>query len=293
VKSGTMIDEAMIYWYARPSARYPTVEVRVSDVCPTVEDTALITALTRALVATMIDDIRAGRTAPPVRDCLLDAAHWHAAHEETSGNLIDLPSGVLRPAWYVIETLLAKVDPALRRHGDTHFVERQLSRLRAQGTGAARQQRLLRRTGDVRVVVELLAEQTTAGQAATLERARHRIEATTCVTSCGTLTPIKCWSPLHAGSVASEWPQQRPAVGSRCGPAARSSRCHCLLRELGIGGLPPTGVVLVATIAAAYAYRLRRGRRFLAADKPRSVVEGWHAVGTEFDAHEWRMLAQG
>jgi gamma-glutamyl:cysteine ligase YbdK (ATP-grasp superfamily) len=41
-----------------------TVEVRVGDVCPTADDTVLVAALIRALVATMIDDERAGAPSP-------------------------------------------------------------------------------------------------------------------------------------------------------------------------------------------------------------------------------------
>ena len=38
VASGAMLDEGMLYWYARLSANYPTVEIRMGDVCPTLDD---------------------------------------------------------------------------------------------------------------------------------------------------------------------------------------------------------------------------------------------------------------
>ncbi|GIJ28472.1 hypothetical protein Vqi01_36340 [Micromonospora qiuiae] len=44
---------------ARLSAKYPTVELRIGDVCPTVDDAVLVAALVRALVATALDDITA------------------------------------------------------------------------------------------------------------------------------------------------------------------------------------------------------------------------------------------
>lgn len=34
---GTMLDRGMIYFDARPSESYPTVEIRVADVCQDVE----------------------------------------------------------------------------------------------------------------------------------------------------------------------------------------------------------------------------------------------------------------
>jgi glutamate---cysteine ligase / carboxylate-amine ligase len=54
-----------------------------------VDDTVLTAALIRALVETTIEDIRAANPAPRVRDCLIDGAHWHAAHERLDGSLID------------------------------------------------------------------------------------------------------------------------------------------------------------------------------------------------------------
>jgi carboxylate-amine ligase len=146
---------------ARPSASYPAVEVRVGDVCPTADDTVLVAALIRALVATMIDDDRDGAPIEDVRDCVLSAAHWRAAHDGLDEALLDLRlGGVLRPAWELVGELLATVSPALLHHGDIELVVTQLARLRRQGTGAARQRRVYGRTGDINAVVADLGRQT-------------------------------------------------------------------------------------------------------------------------------------
>jgi carboxylate-amine ligase len=158
--AGIMLDDTMVYWYARPSARYPTVEIRVGDVCSTVDDTVLVAALIRALVATMIGDIRAGVPALEVPDCLVSAAHWRAAHDGLSGELVDLRLGGMRPAWDLVDELFATVSPALLRHGDLELVVTGLARLRLQGTGADRQRRTYERTGDPRAVLVELAELT-------------------------------------------------------------------------------------------------------------------------------------
>nr|WP_089158244.1 glutamate--cysteine ligase [Micromonospora sp. NBS 11-29] len=163
IDAGIMLDAAMVYWYARPSASYPTVEVRVGDVCPTVDDTVLVAGLVRALVATMIDDARAGVPAPRIRDCMVAAAHWRAAHDGVDGDLVDLRSGRPRPAWDLVDDLLATVAPALTRHGDRDLVLREVQRVRRDGTGATRQRRIMAGTGgDVRAVLDHLAAQTVA-----------------------------------------------------------------------------------------------------------------------------------
>lgn len=46
VSTGVILDAGMVYWYVRPSARAPTVEVRVADVAATVDETVLQAALT-------------------------------------------------------------------------------------------------------------------------------------------------------------------------------------------------------------------------------------------------------
>lgn len=153
VTSGIMIDDAMVYWYARPSVTYPTVEVRVGDVCLTTDDTVLVAALVRALVATMIDEHRAGTPMPRMRDCVLTAAHWHAAHDGLDGTLMDPRGDGPRPAWDVVDDLFTTVGPALVRHGDADVVLAGLATLRRHGTGATRQRLIHRRTGDLTAVL--------------------------------------------------------------------------------------------------------------------------------------------
>ncbi|MFG3707052.1 glutamate--cysteine ligase [Micromonospora sp. NPDC047670] len=163
IGAGIMLDAAMVYWYARPSAAYPTVEIRVGDVCPGVDDAVLVAGLVRALVATLADDVRAGVAAPRIRDCLVSAAHWRAAHDGLEGDLIDLRSGGARRAWDLVDDLVATVSPALARHGDLDYVRDQLARVRRDGNGATRQRRVMASTdNDVRAVLDHLAVETLA-----------------------------------------------------------------------------------------------------------------------------------
>ena len=163
VSAGVMLDERLVLWYSRPSSTYPTVEVRVADVCAEVGDTVLLTGVVRGLVATAIGDIAAGRPAPRVSDDLLRAAHWNAAHQGLDGTLIDLAARRSRPAWEMVDRLLAAIGPALARYGDDRTVADQLDRLRRRGTGARRQREVFAATGDLRAVVTDLARRTAGG----------------------------------------------------------------------------------------------------------------------------------
>jgi len=160
VGTGAMLDDGMLYWYARLSAHVPTVEVRVGDVCPTVEDTLLVAVLVRALVSTVVDEVAQGRPPKPVRDWLVDAAHWRAGRDGLEGAAVDVTSGRPRPAWELLNALVAHVTPALDRHGDTTTVRQLLDLLGARGSGAARQRRLYAQHRDVGQVVLAMADST-------------------------------------------------------------------------------------------------------------------------------------
>ena len=90
-------------WYARPSTRYPTVEVRVGDVCLTVADAVLIAALVRGLVTALLRDDRA--PAPHVPHWLLAAAHWRASRDGLAAKLFDPQTGTEQPAWTLVDRL--------------------------------------------------------------------------------------------------------------------------------------------------------------------------------------------
>ncbi len=64
VGTGTILDPGMVYFNARLSDRYPTIEVRIADVCLRTGDAVLIAGLVRALVET---EARAWRDGPASR----------------------------------------------------------------------------------------------------------------------------------------------------------------------------------------------------------------------------------
>jgi len=160
IASGAMFDEGMLYWYARLSASYPTVEIRMGDVCPTPDDAMLLAALARGLVATLLRAVEDGQPAPNVPHPLLMAAHWRAAHDGLEGLNIDMATREPRPAWKLMRQLFDYVTPELERHGDLEMATVLMGRLRSHGTGAARQRATLAQRGSVGAVVDWLAATT-------------------------------------------------------------------------------------------------------------------------------------
>jgi glutamate---cysteine ligase / carboxylate-amine ligase len=160
IASGMLLDEGMLYWYARLSSHLPTVEIRIGDVCPSLDDTILIAALLRGLVAATLHDIVEGRPTPRIDHHVLVAAHWRAAHDGLEGLALDTFGTGTRPAWHMMRRLLDHVRPHLEAHGDLETVTYLLGRLHTHGTGAARQRAVFARTGEMADVIDFLARQT-------------------------------------------------------------------------------------------------------------------------------------
>lgn len=133
IESGAAIDDGMVYFDARLSARFPTVEIRVADVQLELADSLLIAALLRGLVETAARD---GADPLPVPVTVLRAATWRAARFGMTESLFDVVEGRTRPAWDVVAALVRAVEPALRAAGDDVLVREGLQRLRARGSGA-------------------------------------------------------------------------------------------------------------------------------------------------------------
>ena len=149
IASGAALDPGMLYFDARLSVDYPTVEIRVADVCTDVDDAVLVAAMARALVETV-----AGREdTDPVRSDLLRAAHWRAARHGVSGTLLHPLTMRPVPAAEAVGALLDQVAPALAASGDRPRVDASLARLRTLGGGARRQRQAFERTGTAAGVV--------------------------------------------------------------------------------------------------------------------------------------------
>ncbi|RKT54792.1 carboxylate-amine ligase [Saccharothrix australiensis] len=106
---GVLVDEAMTFWLARPSPRYPTVEVRAADAAVTAADAVLQAGLTRALVDAALADLAAGREAPALDDQVLAAAVWSAARHGLGGPGVDPWRGVPVPAADLLRRLVEHV----------------------------------------------------------------------------------------------------------------------------------------------------------------------------------------
>lgn len=162
VATGVIDDARALYWDARPSALYPTVEVRVADSCPRLDDAVLQAGLARALVRVAAREAQRGLPYPAPRPEVVRAARWRAARFGLEGTLVDLRRATRVPAPELVHELLARVREDLEATGDWAEVAALAEQALGRGSSAAQQRRTAAAHGLTAVTRELV-RQTTGG----------------------------------------------------------------------------------------------------------------------------------
>jgi carboxylate-amine ligase len=138
VQAGVIEDGSKIWWDIRPSARFPTLEMRVTDVCTRVEDGLAVAALYQCLLR-MLWRLRARNIAwRRYRSVLIEENRWRAMRYGFEEGLIDWGKGKLVPYADLLEEVLAMVAEDAAALG----CEAEIGHTRtilAQGTSAHRQ----------------------------------------------------------------------------------------------------------------------------------------------------------
>ncbi|HVF33532.1 MAG TPA: glutamate--cysteine ligase [Acidimicrobiales bacterium] len=160
VATGAIDDATHLYWDARPSVRYPTLEFRCGDVSPSIDDAVLYAALARSLTRTLVAEVVAGAAPPDVRPEVLRVARWRAARHGLSEQLVDPATWQLAPAPTVVDRLLARLRPDLEAHGEWDEVDGRVRQVVAEGGAAARYRALMARTGDLTEVTRAAVAET-------------------------------------------------------------------------------------------------------------------------------------
>jgi carboxylate-amine ligase len=151
---GGALDRGMLYFDVRLAEDFPTVEIRVADVCTDVEDAVLLATMTRALVARSTDG------GPAWRGDLLQVAGWRAARFGLGDDLVHPLEMRLATPREVFAAAVEHARPALEEHDDLDRVLDGFERLQSRGTGATRQRRVHEETADLGRVVDDLARRT-------------------------------------------------------------------------------------------------------------------------------------
>ncbi|MGA1836220.1 glutamate--cysteine ligase [Herbiconiux sp. 11R-BC] len=161
IATGVIADSKMAYFEVRPSSHAPTLELRVCDACPIVDDAVLIAGLFRATVRAAEVDILAGRPYTPVAAPIHRAAMWQAARSGLTGDLLDdTPHPRPTAAAHAVRHLIRRLRPQLEELGDHEEVVELAETLLARGNSADRQRAAFAEHGELDAVVKLAVEET-------------------------------------------------------------------------------------------------------------------------------------
>ena len=139
VGAGLIEDATKLWWDLRPSDRFPTLEMRITDCCTTLEDTLSIAALFRCLLRMLWRLKRENQRWRLYARMLIDENRWRAQRYGTDQGLVDFGRGAIVPYAELLEEMLA-LDRSgcppfrLPRRGAAHARE-----ILARGTSAHRQ----------------------------------------------------------------------------------------------------------------------------------------------------------
>ena len=152
IAAGSIMDEQMVYWDVRPSSHLPTVEVRISDVPLTVDETVLMATLIRALVMNAVAD---GGLGPRLEPEVLRTSYWLAARDGLEGNGLDVLHANPLPMTQAVDLLINHVGDALQELGETDRVRETVQRLTSEGNGAIKQRKAFCEGDDIIALTEV------------------------------------------------------------------------------------------------------------------------------------------
>ncbi len=167
IEAGLIEDATKIWWDLRPSARYPTLETRIMDVCTRIDDTVALASLL-VCVFRMLYRLRTRnqrwRIYTPM---LIRENRWRAMRYSFDEGLIDLAKGAVVPFEDLLDELLSLVAEDARALGCVEELAG-VRNIMSRGTSAHRQLRcyeLQRASGasvekSLQAVVDLLIADT-------------------------------------------------------------------------------------------------------------------------------------
>ena len=141
VGTGVIEDASKLWWDIRPSTRYPTLEMRLTDICTRYEDALSIAAVYQSLLATMYRLRRDNRRWRHYSRMLIQENNWRAQRYGVDQPLIDFGRGALVPMSDLAEELIDIVRSAAEEIGALPHVER-VREIVAGGTSADRQRKV-------------------------------------------------------------------------------------------------------------------------------------------------------
>lgn len=138
VGAGLIEDATRLWWDIRPSARYPTIEMRIADISTRVDDGITVAAVFLSLLGMLYRRRTENQRWRSYSNMLVSENTWRAQRYGVEGTLADFGKGTLVPFANLIEEIIELVRPDAEEFGCVAEVER-ARELVSDGTSADRQ----------------------------------------------------------------------------------------------------------------------------------------------------------
>ena len=109
VQAGLIEDGTKLWWDIRPSVRFPTIEVRISDICTRLDDTICIAALYRCWLRMLYRLRRNNQRWRKYSNMLVNENRWRAQRYGIDQGLVDFGRGEIVPYPELLEEMLVLI----------------------------------------------------------------------------------------------------------------------------------------------------------------------------------------
>jgi YbdK family carboxylate-amine ligase len=167
VGAGTIRTIREVWWDIRPHPGFGTIELRICDGIPTMDETCAIVALSQSLVVWLAERYNAGLEVPTHRAWTIRENKWRAARYGLDAEIIRDEEGNLVSLRRSLADLVDRLEPTAEKLGCIDDL-RQISEICERGTSATRQREVYQTTRDLSKVVDLLVREMRDGKYAPL-----------------------------------------------------------------------------------------------------------------------------
>lgn len=138
VNAGIIEDASKLWWDIRPSTKYPTLELRVPDICTRLDDAIAVAALYMSLLEMLFRLRSENRRWRDYAPMLISENLWRAQRYGVHGSLMDYGKGELVEVRDLVEELLVMTEVDARQLGVSDELG-QIRTIAKEGTSAHRQ----------------------------------------------------------------------------------------------------------------------------------------------------------
>jgi carboxylate-amine ligase len=164
ITAGTIESIREVWWDIRPHPDFGTVELRICDGLPTLQEVGAVAALAQCLVDQMNSQLDRGYTLPVPRRWVVQENKWRAARYGLDAEILVDERGTTRPVRAELEDLVDDLLPVARRLGCAQELT-MIPTILAVGGSYERQRAAARRAGgDLGRVVDTLLEEMNIGR---------------------------------------------------------------------------------------------------------------------------------